>query len=307
MRSLLHRFVRPFAASSFALCALGAPMLGGCVVVMGGCDWTPAKFERTQTLNVAHVAGTGLDVQTENGRITVRKGGTSDVSIVAKIRASSQERADATVVSAVRSASSGGAGDNALVARVNWPNGERQSNEGCSFEITIPEAAWVRLVSSNGGIHVNALSGTAELTTSNARIEIEDHAGDLKAKTSNGGVHAKRITGAVTADTSNASVHLEDVGGFVKVNTSNGSIDAALSRESKGPAILKTSNASITLAVGPSFGGSLRASTSNGRIRNEVSGATYDGTKKSGTVTFATSGEESSASTSNGGITIKSR
>src|SRR5262245_11426818 len=126
MSKRLAHLVRPLIASSFVLGAISLPMLGGCVVVMGGCDWDGATVERIHTTSVPHVAGAGLDVEGDNGKIVVRRGGTSEVAIKATIRAKTQERADAVRIEAGRSsAGSGRSAENALVVRAKWPEDKR--------------------------------------------------------------------------------------------------------------------------------------------------------------------------------------
>jgi hypothetical protein len=304
----MRRLVPSLFASTFLCSALALPMLAGCVVSMGGCNWQSANYTKEHLLAVPHIPATGLDVQTENGKITVRRGGSSEVSIKAIIRATSQARADAALITAGRSAGADASGANALVVRPEWPDQRREASEGCSFEITIPETAWVRLNSSNGGLSIENLAGTADLITSNASIQIASHQGDVKADTSNASIRAAKIAGSLSADTSNASLDIDDVEGFVRAKTSNASVSIALAPSSKGPVDVKSSNGSLTLRLPTTFPGTLELKTSNGRIRHEgFSAVTYSGSKTSGTLTFPAPGEASTAHTSNASITISPR
>ncbi len=304
----MRRLAPSLLASTFLGSALALPMLTGCVVSMSGCNWQSANFTKEHLLAVPHIPATGLDVQTENGKITVRRGGSTEVSIKAVVRATSQARADAVLISAGRSAGADPSGANALVVRPEWPDLKREASEGCSFEITIPETAWVRLHSSNGGLSIDNLAGTADLKTSNASIQITSHQGDVKADTSNASIRASTIAGSLSADTSNASLDLSDIEGFVRAKTSNASVSLALAPTSKGPVHVKSSNGSLSLALPSNFAGTLDLKTSNGRIRHEgFPATTYAGSKASGTLTFPTPGEASTAHTSNASITISPR
>lgn len=286
---------------------VGMP-LAGCVVGMGGCDWQSARYAREMQVSVAHVAGTGLDLQTENGKVSVVRGSGSEVMIKATVHASTQERADGARVTAERSAGADASGEKALVVRVDWPGGKREPSEGCSMEVSVPETAWVRVKSSNGGITIENLGGTADLKTSNSAIQVNGHKGDVTAVTSNGGVRASNVAGSLRAETSNSSMTIADVGGFVHASTSNGGITASLGGESKGPVRLKASNGSISVLVPTSFGGTMELKTSNGTIRHEGLGSTvYSGSHTSGTLKFGGSGEASTVETSNGSITVKGR
>lgn len=299
---------RSLLASTLVFSMLALPTLGGCVVVMGGCDWESAKYKSEKALSVSHVAGTGLDVQTENGKVVVRRGGTGEVAIKATVRAMTQERADGAKVTAGRSAGADASGANALVVRVDWPEGKREPSEGCTFEITIPEAAWVRLNSSNGGITIENLGGTADLKTSNSSIEVKGHQGDVKASTSNASVRASDIGGSLEAQTSNSSMTITDVDGFVKATTSNGTVNLSLSRLSKGPIHVKTSNGSVNLDLPTGYVGKLDLHTSNGSIKHSgFPNAQYDYAKGHGVLQLGGGGEESTVNTSNGSIKVNAR
>lgn len=304
----MRRIARSIVASTFLVSIVSLPLLAGCVVSMGGCDWQSAKYTREQVTRVPHVAGGGLDVQTENGKVTIRRGGTDEVTIKATIRATTQERAEAAKVNAGRSAGADASGVDALVVRMDWPESKREPSEGASFEITIPQTAWVRVSTLNGGVTIENLQGTAELKTSNSGIQVNGHQGDVKANTSNGSVRASNVAGSLAAETSNSSVTISDVDGFVRAKTSNGTINLSLAPNSTGPLQLKSSNGSVHLQVPRSFAGTMELKTSNGSIRHDgFSSASYSGSKTSGTLTFGSSGNASSVETSNGSITISPR
>lgn len=304
----MRRIARSLLASTFVFSMVALPMLGGCVVVMGGCDWQSANAKSEKNLSVAHVAGAGLDVQTENGKVVVRRGGTSEVAIQATVRATTQERADGAKVTAGRSTGADASGANALVVRVDWPEGKREPSEGCSFEITIPETAWVRLNSSNGGITIENLGGTADLKTSNSSIEVKGHQGDVKASTSNGSVRASNVGGSLEANTSNSSMTIADVGGFVKATTSNGTVNISLASNSKGPIHVKTSNGSVNLDLPSGYAGKIDLRTSNGSIKQSgFPNAKYNYAKGHGELQLGEGSEESTVQTSNGSIKVNAR
>lgn len=304
----MRRIARSLVASTLVFSMLALPMLGGCVVVMGGCDWQQAKVTRAVNVGVPHVASTGLDVQTENGKVTVRRGGGAEVGVAATIRAMTQERAEAVRITAGRSAGADASGANALVVRVEWPEGKREPSEGCSFEIIIPETAWVRVNSSNGGITIENLGGTADLKTSNASIEVKDHAGDVKVATSNGSVRASTVGGSLEAQTSNSSMTIGDVDGFVKATTSNGAVNVSLSGGSKGPVHVKSSNGSVNLDLPTGYVGKLDLHTSNGSIKHHgFANAKFNHAKGHGVLELGAGGEESTVQTSNGSIKVNAR
>lgn len=264
-----------------ALCSLSLP---GCMMV----GWGDAAFKKTVTLSVAHSAGKAVDVDTENGAISVVRGTTSEVQITAKLKAVTQERLDATTVTASR--------DDAgtLVVRVAWPE-KRRSNEGCSFEITLPDAVGVNLNSSNGELTVSGLAGPAVLKTSNGAIDATDHAGPI------------------TADTSNGAIVLKNVGAPVHASSSNGEVSLVMRLDAAGPVDLSSSNGAINLEFSPLFAGSLSASTSNGVVSLDLPDKGVYVKKLSKTSCLMSFGEpapaapKSSLETSNGSISVKAR
>ncbi len=270
--------------------ALALLFAGACTAFLPGCGmmgWTEASFKATRTSTLPHVAGKAVDVQTDNGSISVVKAASSEVTITASLKAISQERLDAATVTAGRDERG------TLVVRVVWPD-RRQSSEGCSFEIALPDAVGATLTTSNGSVNIAGLSGPAELHSSNGAIVARDHAGTIDAQTSNG------------------KIELDELGSPVKASTSNGAISVVLRADAPGPVRLDTSNGSIDLTLSPAFVGSLSLDTSNGGVT--VAGADKASisqiNKNSGLLVFGPAGDSAPASkarTSNGHIKITAR
>lgn len=278
-----------------------APALAAVVASLSilGCGLTQsARFTRTDTLTEAHVAAAPLRVEVDNGAIAVERGGAGEVRITAEIKATTQERLDATRVLVTRDA------DATLGISVEWPDGRRLNNEGCTISITMPDAGTVVLTTSNGALTLDGVGTDAKLRTSNGRVTATGVPGGVVARTSNGRVTLTDIGGPVDADTSNGDLAFTAVGGPVGARTSNGSVDIRLAAGSAGPVAVHSSNGSARLAVGPAFAGELALSTSNGRVAVEgLAPASVDLRKSSGTVRFAGEGS-SRVSTSNGSITV---
>lgn len=248
-----------------------------------GCDLANPMHEGVQTAQVAHVAGSAIDVRSENGAIAIARSERDDVLITATLRAVSPERlAQAAVVAERRD-------DGTLMVSVDWPDGKPRNGEGCRFEIALPDAGAVTARSSNGAIKIEALSGAATLRTSNGAISAIGHDGPVEARTSNGEIKVSESPGPVDAE------------------SSNGSITVSLLPEAAGPVRIDTSNGSITLEVGRAFLGELSVETSNGSISLPAEGAArvVSKTKKSATLQFGTGGERSVLDTSNGRVTVR--
>lgn len=280
-----------------------APIPMAAMLVAGAGCAQQARFKHSMDVRSPHAASSAIEARTENGSITVSKAGVPDVEVHADIRAVTQARADATVVTAERE------GDGSLLISVKWPEGKRQSNEACSLDIKVPDAVGVRLFTSNGDIDAKGLAGAATMETSNGAIIVTDHAGDVAARSSNGDVTLTRV-GGVDAHTSNGHVEVHGTTGAVKVETSNGGVTIVLDAGNAGPVDAHSSNGSIRMEVGAGFAGVVEVETSNGSI--DVTGAgpvqIANSGKHRSTLTFGPNGGagvgKSRLETSNGTVTV---
>ncbi len=259
-----------------------------------------AKFTATRSSEADHVADKPIDAATANGEVKITKGGTDKVHITAKVRATTQDRLDATKVTTTRAA------DGTLTIRVQWPGNTRNANEGCDLEIQAPDATNVTAATENGSITAKGLSGAARLTTSNGSIIVDSWSGDVKAGTSNGTIEVSGASGKIDATSSNGRVKASDVQGPLTVKTSNANVDAALTPNAAGPVTIRTDNGSVKLKVGPAFSGKLHAQTSNGKIEVHPARAKPVGkpARDEGSWQFGDSSTASDIETDNGSITI---
>lgn len=252
---------------------------------VGGCGYggLAPTVEETRFIETDYLDSMGLDVQSRNGAVTVRRADGDTVRITARLKARSKERLDATRLIAEHDAAG------TLVIRVAWADGRPLSNEGCSFEIETPGAYGVRLDSGNGALSIAGLEGEARLDTSNGAITVTDH------------------VGPVFADTSNGRVTLRNVAGPVEVDTSNGSVTVELAEHTEGPVRIDTSNGGVRLAVSPAFRGELVLDTSNGGISFDtpMNVKRMSARRNHAVLRFGEGGPTSVVSTSNGRITVE--
>lgn len=268
----MHRYYPPVRVLiGFSLIAIG----------LAGCNVAPL-IEGVRTASADHVAGTPLRVATTNGAIIVTKSDRPDVEIVAKVRAQTQERLDAAEIVAERGP------DQTLSIHVAWPGNRPLNREGCSFEISIPDATGVTLVTDNGSLDTTDLSGTAILSTTNGSIAVNHHAGPIQAATTNGTVDVSAAQGSVTA------------------NAVNGEINISLASEATGPIEANAVNGTIELNVGPSFVGELSLSTTNGTVAidSALQPRATSKSKSNAQLLFGTSSQRSTATTVNGSVHV---
>jgi hypothetical protein len=255
--------------------------LGACA--MTGCTMMAPLHEQVVTITAPHLPGTPIDVEGHNGSATItRDAAARDVSIVATLRMTSEQRLGDTQISTGRDPAT-----NALTIRATPPGGHWEGREGISYTIATPETRGVKVRTSNGSIRIAGLAGEADLQTSNGRIDADDHAGPVTARTSNGSVGATNVDGPV--DT----------------RTSNGSVTVALTPSATGPVSIHSSNGSVELRLGKSFQGRLNADTSNGSVTVSGDGAQIKSkTRTSASIAFSDSGPESTVETSNGSVRV---
>ncbi len=281
--------------SAAAVILLGSLTLLGCGITQR------ASFTRTDTVIKTHVQAAPIRAQVSNGSIEVKAGEADEVQITARIKALTQERLDQTMLVVTRT------GDQTLDISVQWPDGKRKSNEGCSLTITLPDAGAISLKTSNGRLTVTSVGTDLNLRTSNGRIIASDIPGDVFGRTSNGRVILTDIGGEIDVDTSNGRLTLTDIAGPIKADTSNGSVQIRLTESATGPINISSSNGSATIAVGPGFQGQLQLSTSNGRIKvdEQIGAKSMTISKSHASIDFG-GADSSRVHTSNGSITVTS-
>lgn len=259
-------------------------LAAGLCLPLTACMVSIDTKEQVTTIPVPHVAGSGLKVVTRNGHITAKKSEGSDIQIIATLRMQSDERLQGTTISANRD------GTGVLVIGAMPPGGEWRSNEGCSFDISVPDASGINFKSSNGRIEIAGLSGKAEVESSNGALVVSSHNGPVHAETSNGHIDVTGATGPVDCSTSNGAVRVSLAG--------------------PGPVRIDTSNGSITLEVGKAFAGSIEIRTSNGSISTPTAAPGFPSLtvqregKEHAKVTLGT-GPRSALETNNGSVTVK--
>lgn len=236
------------------LLSLIAPALVGC-----GSTPTP-RFTEDRSMTVRHIPGSSVAVVNANGSVTAEPHSGQDVRIEARLSSDSAERLAFARLNAARE------GDDRLRVWVEWPGGDRRGNEGANIRVYLPDANGVDIRSSNGTVRVAGLAGTADITTSNGSIVVQDHNGRVRGRTTNGTLRTENTTRSIELFSSNGAATILNAGGPVRVETTNGSMRVTTSPDNTGPVRLRTSNGSVSLDLGPAFVGRLRLGTTGDRI-----------------------------------------
>jgi hypothetical protein len=147
-----------------------------------------------------------------------------------------------------------------------------------SYRLDVPENATLSLESTNGGIHLQNLSGDLSFTTTNGGLHLKDLGGKVNGRTTNGGVHVA-LTGSqwqgegLDVTTTNGGVHISVPNGYnahLEVGTTNGRVHAnvpgvhvADEEDSRGRRRHRARTISTELGRG---GAPIRVRTTNGGV-----------------------------------------
>lgn len=103
------------------------------------------------------------------------------------------------------------------------------------YEVTVPRSMNVEVSNTNGGIHLNGITGKLELETTNGKIEVARCGGSLDASTTNGSIHAELVNVAkgqpLHFETTNGRIEVvvpADLAADVDADTTNGAISSDL-------------------------------------------------------------------------------
>jgi len=129
---------------------------------------------------------------------------------------------------------------------------------------------WVR--SGHGSLEVGSADGSAELTADHGRIRVGSIGGDAIVKSSHGAVTVGEIGGDVEAKLSYGELEIEKADGGVTAKTAYGSI--RIGQVSGGTVHVDSGYGQIDIGVAPGVAVWLDAASREGRVRNELDGAT---------------------------------
>lgn len=264
-------------------------------------------YEETIEERFAVQPGEVLTVRADLGAIVVEGDGGREV-VVRVVKGSDESRSEAEALFArydVRFERTRSGVE--ITGTYDRPGGMRwgRNNLGVRYEIRVPRAYNVDLVTAGGSISVDDLAGDVKVRTSGGSLAFEGIEGFIEGRTSGGSISATRVggradlhtsggsitvrgvdadadlhtsggsinvqdaRGEVTARTSGGSIRLDGVGGVVDAHTSGGSITASLTAHPTGPMSLKTSGGSVTLEMPSDARVDVDARASGGRVRTD--------------------------------------
>lgn len=217
------------------------------------------NFERV----VSFHPGGSFRIENQNGSIDVSTWSESNVKVVARKTARSEEALkDLEIVVE-------GSGDDVSVRTVHhrrW-HGGFGGGEEVSYQVLLPVEARLTVKTANGEVAIDGIHGTIDAESVNGEVKIEHIEGAIEAETTNGSIHAsyeKAADGRHRFETTNGSVRIylpADAGGELDAETVNGSIDVDFPTT-----LVHSSRRHVTGSFG-SGSSSFEVSTVNGSIK----------------------------------------
>jgi hypothetical protein len=153
-------------------------------------------------------------------------------------------------------------GSDGLVVANECPAWAGLLSWSCSggLNAVVPAGTEVVVRTSNGDVIAAGPVGSADVRTSNGRVQADGVGGDLVARSSNGDVEVRAVTGDADVRTSNGSVDVSGVTGDLTAQTTNGRAEAS---DVGGSADVRSSNGRVDVA---GVAGDVFARTSNGDV-----------------------------------------
>lgn len=199
--------------------------------------------------------GGSLRLENENGHIDVRSWEKAEVRVFARIRANARDEDEAEALLKeveIRVDVSGQHID--VYAEKPRRYFERNRYVSINFEVMVPEKIDLDVKTTNGGVEVDAITGTVE------------------ARTTNGGIDILRVNGAIRAQTTNGGIDAELVGfsgkDDLEFHTTNGSILVTLPKDIKGSIDAETTNGHIEV----DFPVTIQGRISKTAVRGDLNG-----------------------------------
>jgi hypothetical protein len=243
----------------FTLAIAAFLLLSGCIDVdFGPSERYQADFQYTYDLQ----PGAHINLENMNGSVEIMGWAANKVEITGVKFASTREGLDSVRIDIHHTPDS-------LDIRT-WRPSSHFGSMGARYAMKVPRTAILeRITTTNARVRVQDLDTSASLRTSNGGIRVENVGGAVDAQTSNSSVELHSIGGDAHVRTSNGRIHAEGIAGECTAHTSNSSITIELDHAPKNGIRAETSNGGITLRLPGNTGARVEADTSNGSVRTD--------------------------------------
>jgi DUF4097 and DUF4098 domain-containing protein YvlB len=136
--------------------------------------------------------------------------------------------------------------------------------------VSVPAGVDVRVVTGNGDVSIERVTGAARASSGNGRVRVAGTQGNVQVSTGNGDVEVRDAKAPVSVRTGNGRVTVVTTEGPVDARTGNGDIDVEMRavRANEGMQF-HTGSGSVRVTLPASYNGELDATTGNGDVRSD--------------------------------------
>lgn len=139
--------------------------------------------------------------------------------------------------------------------------------------VRVPPGSDLDVRTGDGRIRIEGVQGRIVADTGDGRLLLERVQGNLTLRSADGSIIGRSLEGDVDARTEDGSIQISGTPRRLRASTSDGSIrvECGEGTAPSGEWVLHTADGSIALVLPPSISANLDATTSSGRIENELS------------------------------------
>lgn len=241
-----------------------------------GCDHRRVEESTTEELRFNAGERTVVKVRIDDGSIEVVGGAPGVVEVVFKKRARSADRAGArSLLENIRTEALQD-GDVVRVKARSGTGGGAVTGGAVWTDVTIrvpPVSTELDIRTEDGRVDIKGVSATTVAETGNGRIRIADVEGTVKLRTRDGSITGTNLTGDFDVVSDDGRIRLDGSFGQLRVVTADGSVRVSgrdMTTISNDWSI-RTSDGAIELTLPASVDAEIDATTSDGRVINDLS------------------------------------
>ena len=240
-----------------------------------------------------------------NIRVSAHKGASAEITIIRKIRATTEKKAKRLVNDAKILVYH--VEDDQLIQVRSEKTIRYKRSVHTEFELKLPMNINLNLKTAGGNIYVTDIRGESVLRTSGGDLDLENLMGRIEAHTSGGDIDVSRVEGLIRVHTSGGDIEIVNSDGQFNASTSGGDLEF---RHLTGSIDAQTSGGSITLENIESesvecrtSGGDIRAGNISANLTGRTSGGQINLESIKGHVNVTTSGGDINAEQITGSLT----
>jgi DUF4097 and DUF4098 domain-containing protein YvlB len=220
------------------------------------------SFERSLTVSGA----VNLDIKTDSGGITVRRGSAGTVAVHAILKAENNWFGTGDVEARMRELESHPPVEQiGNQVRIGYVKDDRLLR-GISMrlEIETPAGTQVRARADSGGIRVEGVQGPVDCKTDSGGIEISDASANVHAAADSGGIRVTNVQGALFARADSGGIEATGIAGSIDAQADSGRV--RVEQTTAAPINAKAESGGVSVRLARGAGYDINADTDSGSI-----------------------------------------